>query len=244
MRDRILNLRVGILLILLFAGLNVFSQQLVTEVRELDLNAIAFDPANPLVGKGSTLSYADVEGTPFWSEQWNPAIIYFSNGSKAKINQAKLNLFTDEIHYLSSEGTELAVDNQGITRLIFLNKANLTQPIASFTKLNNHVTNKGTGYYRVLNAGDFQLIVLQKQLLKKSPYDPIQGKSISSFYTTKDYAMYNKGKVIPLNNLDRNNILSAISFNSKVEPWLVENKNKLKSEKEIVAFLNFFNSLQ
>ena len=141
--------------------------QLITDVRELDLNTIAYDPAHPKNSKGSTMNYAEIEGTPFWSEQWNPAIIYFTNGSKAKINQAKLNLFTDEIHYLSSDGTELAVENEGITRLVFLNKNNLTQPIASFAKLTNHLTGKGTAYYQVLNAGNFQLILLQKHLVKK-----------------------------------------------------------------------------
>ena len=219
------------------------AQQLNMDVRDFDGNMQVYDPANPSKNKGGKLSYAEVEGSAFWSDQWNPAIIYFSNGSKAKINQARLNLYTSEIHYLSGDATELAVDNQDITRLVFLNKNNLTQAIASFTKLTNHLTSKGTAYYRVLNAGDFQLILLQKQLVKTSPYDPIQGKSISSFYSTKEYAMYNKGKVTTLNDLDRSNILSSITFNAKVEPWLKENKNKLKSEKEVIAFLNFFNSL-
>jgi len=220
------------------------AQQLNMDVRDFDGNMQVYDPANPSKSKGAKLSYADVEGTAFWNEQWNPAIIYFSNGSKAKINQAKLNLYTDEIHYLSNDGTELAVDNQNITRLVFLNKNNLTQPIASFTKLINHITNTGTGYYRVLNAGDFQLILLQKQLVKTNPYDPIQGKSISSFYSKKEYAMYNNGKVNTLRDLDRNSILASIPTNASIDNWLKENKNKLKSEKEVITFLNFFNTLK
>ena len=36
--------------------------QLITDVRELDLNAMTYDPANPKIGKGFTISYADVEG--------------------------------------------------------------------------------------------------------------------------------------------------------------------------------------
>ena len=240
-------IKLSILGFILFSSARANAQmnegQLITDVRELDLNTIAYDPAHPKEGKGNTLTYADIEGTPFWNEQWGPAIIYFVNGSKAKINQAKLNLYTDEIHYLSSEGSELAVDNDGVTRLVFLNKNNLTQPIASFAKLNNHVNGKGTAFYRVLNAGNYQLILLQKQLVKTSPYDPIQAKRISSFYSTKDYAMYNNGKVTSLKDLDRNSILSSIPYNPNVEAWLKENKNKLKIEKEAIAFLNYFNSL-
>lgn len=220
------------------------AQQLNMDVRDFDGNMQVYDPANPSKSKENKLSYTEVEGTAFWSDQWNPAIIYFSNGSKAKINQAKLNLYNDEIHYLSGDGTELAVSNQDVTRLVFLSKLNLTQPIASFTKLTNHVTNKGTSFYRVLNAGNFQLVLLQKQLVKTSPYDPIQGKSLSSFYTTRAYAIYNNGKVNPCRDLDRSSILAALPSNSAIDAWLKENKNKLKSEKEVITFLDYFNSLK
>jgi hypothetical protein len=228
----------------LLLSMHAIGQQLNMDVRDFNGNMQVFDPANPSKSKQTNLGYGEVEGTAFWSEQWNPAIVYFSNGSKAKINQAKLNLYTDEIHYLSGDGTELAVYNQDITRLVFLNKTNLTQPIASFTKLTNHITNKGTAYYRVLNAGNFQLILLQKQLVKTSPYDPMQGKSISSFYTTRQYAMYNNGKVNTLSDLNRNDVLASLPANSAVDIWLKENKNKLKSEKEVIAFLDYFNTLK
>jgi hypothetical protein len=241
---RITNIiKLSIFSYFILLGIQATAQQLNMDVRDFDGNMQVYDPANPSKNKGTKLSYTEVEGTAFWSEQWNPAIIYFSNGSKAKINQAKLNLYTDEIHYLSADGTELAVDNKDITRLVFLNKTNLTQPIASFTKLTNHLTNKGLGFYKVLNAGMFQLILLQKQLVKTSPYDPIQGKSISSFYATREYAMYNNGKVVAIRDLDRNNVLATLPSKSAVDNWLKENKNKLKSEKEVIAFLNYFNTL-
>lgn len=244
MKTKLLFLKIFSFAIVLLLSFKANAQQLVTEVREMDLKSLAYDPSSGALKTNTTiLTYADIDGTPFWNEQWNPAIIYFANGAKARINQAKLNLFTDEIHYLSNDGTELAVENEGITRLVFLNKNNLTQPIASFAKLTNHLSGKGSAYYRVLNAGNFQLILLQKQHVKTSPYDPIQAKTISSFYSTKDYVLYNNGKTTPLKDLDRGSILSSIPFNANVENWLKENKNKLKSEKEVISFLNYFNTL-
>jgi hypothetical protein len=217
------------------------AQQLNMDVRDFDGNMQVYDPANPSKSKGTKLSYAEVEGSAFWSDQWNPAIIYFSNGSKAKINQARLNLYTNEIHYLSSNGEELALDNNGIVRLVFLNKNNLTQPIASFAVLMNHLTGNATAYYKVLNAGMFQLIVLQKQLVKTSPYDPIQAKSITSFYSKKDYAIYNEGKIIPLRDLDKSSVLAAIPLDILTRDWLSYSKSKLKSEKEVVEYLEQVN---
>jgi hypothetical protein len=243
MQKKSFNIKLGILLFCVSIGLQSFGQteQLVTEIRELDLNAMTYNPGNTGVGKSKTLSYSEIEGTPFWSEQWNPAIVFFVNGGKAKINQAKLNLNNNEIHYLSNDGTELAVENQGINRLVFLNKKNLTQPIASFAKLINHVTGNGTAYYKILNAGIFQLIVLQSQLVKTSPYDPIQAKSISSFYTKKDYAIYNEGKMIPLRDLDRSSVLAAIPVNTITADWLNNTKSKLRNEKEVIEYLEQVN---
>jgi len=228
-------------ILLLTSSINASAQQLNMDVRDFDGNMQVYDPANPNSSKNKSISYSDVEGTPFWSDQWNPAIIYFSNGSKAKINKARLNLYTDEIHYLSSDGTELAVDNQGITRLVFLNRSNLTQPIASFAVLMNHVSGNGTAYYKVLNTGMFQLILLQKQLVKTSPYDPIQAKSINSFYSKKNYAIYNEGKIIPLRDLDKSSVLAAVPLDILTTSWLSMTKSKLRSEKEVIEYLEQVN---
>jgi len=235
----VIKLMTTFLLIVVCSNIN--AQQLNMDVRDFDGNMQVYDPANPNSSKNKSISYADIEGTPFWNEKWNPAILFFNNGSKAKINQAKLNLYTNEIHYLSSTGEELAVDNNGITRLVFLNKNNLTQPIASFALLMNHITGNGTAYYKVLNAGLFQLILLQKQLIKTSPYDPIQGKSITSFYSKKDYAIYNEGKIIPLRDLDKTSVLTAIPLDILTTSWLNLTKSKLRNEKEVIEYLEQVN---
>jgi hypothetical protein len=228
-------------ILLLAIGFNAKAQQLNMDVRDFDGNMQVFDPANPNSSKNKGISYSDIEGSPFWSDKWNPAIVFFSGGGKAKINQAKLNLYTNEIHYLSSDGTELAVENEGITSIVFLNKNNLTQPIASFAKLVNHLTGNGTVYYKVLNSGIFQLIVLQKKLVKTSPYDPIQGKSITSFYARNDYAIYNEGKIIPLKDLDRIHVLNAVPLDIVTSDWLRSTKSRLKTENEVTAYLEQVN---
>jgi PIN domain nuclease of toxin-antitoxin system len=233
---------INILLLFIFTTEKAEAQQLNMDVRDFNGNIQIFDPANPSSKNNVKQSYADVEGSPFWDEKWNPAIVYFNNGTKAKINQARLNLYTDEIHYINSVGTELAIENQGITRLVFLNQNNLTQPIASFAKLVNHVSGNGTAFYKVLNAGINQLILLQKQFIKTSPYDPIQGKSISSFYSKRNYAIYNQGKIIPLEDLNKKSLQAALANDaSTFELLMKENKSKLKSEKEVIDLLESYN---
>jgi hypothetical protein len=242
MKKKHSSLKIAGTFILFSLAISLQAQQLNMDVRDVDGNIRVYDPSNIAHGKSELVDYADIQGSPYWDDNWNPAIIYFNNGSKAKINQAKLNLYTDEIHYVNSLGVELAVENQGIVRLVFLNKNNLTQPIASFAKLMNHTSGNGTGYYRVLNGGLYQLILLQKQYVKTSPYDPIQGKSISSFYSKKNYAIYNEGKIIPLEDLNKKSIQQAFLNDPAFEILLKENKSKMKSEKDFTDFLYLYNA--
>jgi len=193
-----------------------------------------FDPAKLTDKKTSSLTYADVEGSPFWDDNWHEAIIYFKINGLAKLPQAKLNLHTGEIHYLNPVGTELAVENENIEKIVFINEKDNTKPLAVFATLPDYIDNKSSALFRVFNNGYLQLVLLQKNLVKTSPYDPMLGKN----------AIYINGKIKPLKDLDRNSVLSAIPFESTIEPWLKQNKNKLKSENDIIDLLNYFNSIK
>ena len=203
-----------------------------------------FDPAKLTDKKTSSLTYAEVEGSPFWDDNWHNAIIYFKNNGQVKLPQAKLNLHTGEVHYLSPVGIELAVENENIEKLVFINEKEKTKPLAVFATLPDYIDSKPTALFRVFNNGYLQLILLQKNLVKTSPYDPMLGKNISSFFSKKYYAIYMNGQIKPLKDLDRNSILSAIPFDAKIEPWLKQNKNKLKSENDVIDLLSYFNSIK
>jgi hypothetical protein len=56
--------------------------------------------------------------------------------------------------------------------------------------------------------------------------------------------LYNNGKTIPLKSLDKNSVLAAVPYNTSVQPWIKNTKNKLKSEEDFTALLNYYNSLE
>jgi len=194
--------------------------------------------------KAKGLTYEDVEGTPFWDEHWNSAILYFKSGAIYKLPKAKLNLYTTEVHYTNEKDGELVAETSLIDKIVFLNSKDATKISAVFAVLPDYIDNKPAGFFRVFNNGAYQLILLQKSLVKVSPFDPLTGKNITSFFTKSYYGIYNNGKTIPLKSLDRNSLLAAIPFNASVEPWIKNNKNKLKSEEDIIALLNYYNSLE
>ena len=192
--------------------------------------------------KATGLNYEDVEGTPFWDEHWNTALLYFKSGAIYKLPKAKLNLYTAEVHYENEKEGELVAETSLIDKIVFLNSKDTTKILAVFAALPDYIDNKPAGFYRVFNNGAFQLILLQKNLVKVSPFDPLLGKNITSFFTKYYYGIYNNGKTIPLKGLDKNSVLAAIPFN--VEAWVKNTKNKLKSEEDFIALLNYYNSLE
>lgn len=80
----IYNFKYCLFIVLILLGLNVNAQQLNMDVRDFNGNMQVYDPANPSKSKTASFDYAEVEGSAFWSEQWNPAIIYFNNGGRQK----------------------------------------------------------------------------------------------------------------------------------------------------------------
>jgi len=194
--------------------------------------------------KATGLTYEDVEGTPFWDEHWNSALLYFKSGAIYKLPKAKLNLYTAEVHYENEKEGELVAETSLIDKIVFLNSKDATKISAVFAVLPDYIDNKPAGFFRVFNNGAYQLILLQKNLVKVSPFDPLTGKNTTSFFTKSYYGIYNNGKTIPLKGLDRNSVLSVIPFNAAVEPWIKNTKNKLKSEEDFITLLNYYNSLE
>jgi len=194
--------------------------------------------------KATGLTYEDVEGTPFWDEHWNSALLYFKSGTIYKLPKAKLNLYTTEVHYENEKEGELVAETSLIDKIVFLNSKDATKISAVFAVLPDYIDNKPAAFFRVFNNGAYQLILLQKNLVKVSPFDPLLGKNTTSFFIKSYYGIYNNGKTIPLKGLDKNSILAAIPFNAAVEPWIKNSKNKLKSEEDFITLLNYYNSLE
>ncbi|MCX6203267.1 MAG: hypothetical protein NTY43_03110 [Bacteroidetes bacterium] len=249
MKKKFGRFRVLILLVIVF----ISTTQLKAQNLTIDVNEAGKGPSPGMImitnssaigdKKAKGLTYEDVEGTPFWNEHWNSALLYFKSGTIYTLPKAKLNLYTTEVHYENEKGVELVAETILIDKIVFLNSKDATKVLAAFAVLPDYIDNKPAGFFRVFNDGAYQLILLQKNLVKVSPFDPLTGKNITSFFTKYYYGIYNNGKTIPLKALDRNSILSVIPFNASVEPWIKNTKNKLKSEEDIIALLKYYNSI-
>jgi hypothetical protein len=201
------------------------------------------DPATLGSKKVELLNYSDIEGSPFYNQKWSKAFLYLKNGNLVKIDRIKLNMYSNEVDYINNNNVEMVLEAVNFKKIIVM-KQDDTSHIAAIFECYPDMTDatKGEAFYRVLNGGIIQLYTLEKTILKTGAYDPLLGKDPKSFYTKKFYALTNSGAFSPIKLLDRNTILPLIKSHQEDEDWLDGNRNKLKNEKEVIAFFEFFNS--
>lgn len=215
-----------------------------TSVGELDISYSKirnFNSSSEGQKKVENLSYADVQGSPFWDNDWNAAVFVLANGSIAKTQKAKLNLFTNEIHFVNSDNKEMACENKEIIKILFFKKMDTTKVVAVFESFAD-ASGTNTVYCRILNKGKLRLIEQRKVLVKEKEYNPLSGKKEYSFYSKNNYAIADEEKINPIKSLTQSSLFSAIPESASYKEWLTRNNNKLKNESEIVSFLNYYNS--
>lgn len=215
-----------------------------TSVGELDISYSKIRNFNSLPEgqkKVENVLYADVKGSPFWDNDWNAAVFVLANGHIAKTQKAKLNLFTNEVHFVNSANIEMACENKEIRKILFFKGMDTTKVVAVFESFAD-ASNTNNVYYRILNRGKLRLMELKKVLVKENEYNPLSGKKEYSFYSKNNYAIADEEKAIPIKSLNQSSLFSAIPESTDYKEWLKQNNNKLKNESEIVSFLNYYNS--
>jgi hypothetical protein len=187
------------------------------------------------------VSYADVQGSPFWDKNWNAAVLVLANGTVTKTQKAKLNLYTNEVHFVNLFNAEMACDNKAIKKVIFFKGIDTSKVMAVFESFANP---SGTDniFFRSLNKGKARLLELKKVSVKESEYNPLVGKKEYSFYTKITYSISDHEKIIPLKTLNQSSLFTAIPKASDYSEWLKQNNNKLKNETEITTFLDYYNN--
>ena len=95
---------------------------------------------------------------------------------------------------------------------------------------------------QVLNQGNLQLLKLNEIKIIKKDYDVLAGKNIYSFKDNIRYFFLKDNNLLDCRSLNKADIFTAILPDAAANTWLNDNKNKLKSEKDVVSFLAYYNT--
>lgn len=203
------------------------------------LNNIATKILNTDYLDKSGNSLSEVKGSPFAEETWQPAFLYLNGGGRVFVNKAKLNNYTGELHYINENGTELAPLQNTVLRFDLLDFKDSSIVKKQYFYFSDPFKNNQFNFFEAHNDGPVKLLSRQEKFIFTENYDPLKGKTEQYFKTNTYYAILINSNLTKLNDLNREEILKALSSASKKYP--IETKQKLKTIKEVAAFLNQLN---
>jgi len=218
----------------------------------------SFEYANTTIGSGgfvrfnnfaelgqksdNKVDYSEVRGSCFWDSEWNPAILIVKSGQGFKLRSAKLNLYTNDIHYLDNKGVELVAQNK-VQNIIFFDRKDTTKLKAVFQHLAGFKIKDVDFYAQLLVEGKIQFLKRKEIKLSKNK-DTMLDHPDLRFTSEVYYYIEENGNLTHLKGISKENLFSIIKTTQEDEDWLKANKNKLKNEAEIIAFLTNRNSIK
>lgn len=184
-------------------------------------------------------SNSNIVGSPFFMDEWTPGVIYLKDGSKADKFQLKLDIFSNELLFLHQNKT-LAVVNP--VKEFVLTPATGMRYLFRCGFLAIERNTEAT-FYQVLQDGATALLKLNKKsLVDVAEYN--KASTTKEYSLTETYYISKPGGYAIKIKKDRASFLEAIGDTTgKLKEWLDKNKNRCKTEEELMAAVEAFNSL-
>lgn len=206
-------------------------------------NSFGFVRVNDMKGLRSKpipgINYDEIDGSSFWAHNWNAAILYTPD-YKVLLPEAKLNFYSNELWYKNDTGQVLAISAGTVQKVIFYQGTDTNAIAAKFVYLQTPGENLNH-YFEVLNDGAARLLKLDNVTITERPYDLIQGKHVYAFIHQRIYYLARNNDLIKLPGLNKEVIFPIIQPTAEDQEWLKKNNNKLRNEKDFVAFFDYFN---
>jgi len=182
-----------------------------------------------------------VSGTPFFKDDWMSAVVIFPDNRQQKDLPVKINLHTNEVHYIDLHGAERVAMNT-------LKEIVLTDSLrgTNFRFVHSSGMPKAVGlregWYLWLHSGDASLYkVFNKTITETKPY----GSSYTeqSMKTTESYLVHYNNALIEIKKIKD---APAVLANKKaeVEDYLKNQDNKsLSTDDRMARLMAYYNSL-
>jgi hypothetical protein len=202
---------------------------------------ITMDRNNVIDKFGNRSPYNNnIKGSPFLNDEWLNGSIYGLDLKKMAQVKIRLNTNGNEVHFLDMKNVELVVDKSKIKKVAIYDEL-ISDSIYfenGFTDTKAELTT--STLVQVLNKGE--VLLLKKHTNNVVKKDSLFGAiNVYYFAPTFDYFLKNEKNIIQKIKKFDINTLSAILPNKEIITNYLKQKNKIKTEKEIIEFLSFYN---
>lgn len=193
----------------------------------------------------NSVPYEKIKGSPFWNDQWKPAVLYADNNKTYGLYSVRINLATNELHYLSKNGEELVASARDVKRIVFYEDSTAGKILTVFRNDFPEISwlNKEhpDNYVQILNEGNARLL---KQVIRKvNVGDSLFGTQKRYFFSDHSYyyMQYNL-RIERIQKLNKDEIFALLPGSLSFAVWLKQNKIELTKEAGVLRFLEYYNS--
>jgi hypothetical protein len=182
-----------------------------------------------------------LNGTPFFSDEWMKGIITLSDGKSYKGERLRVDLLNTKLFFVNQDGQE-KVCVSAVDRVLLLDSVNgrVYHFIHSYT-LPVHPDLKDSAWLEVLQPGKAELIKYQKkELIERASYASAPEDIIKT--QSRYYLLHNKRLYKVAAFRDLKNILA--DRKTEIDAYITKQQPSWKNETDIINLVAYYNSLQ
>ena len=186
-----------------------------------------------------------IKGSPFWNEEWQLASLYDNNAQRINIVPIRLNLATNELHFMWKEQELVAGDNTKINLIVFHNNNDSSSICTMFIKnIPDLVLEKKplTAFVQVMNSGNCQLLKYTSRRVYPAEDSLFGTQKRYLFRDVNFYFLKTGDKVERIKRLNSDHFLAHIPEAALYKDWINQNDLSFKKEEDLMLFLNYYNS--
>jgi hypothetical protein len=186
----------------------------------------------------------DVSGSSFFLPEWKYGQLRLTNGTGYDHIRLRLNLQTQEVHFMGRNGVEMVLPKGFIRELVLLDSTIPDSPSSySFRNGFPAIDNQdGSNFYQVLADGRLDLLRSTRKIVSMEK-NSISGEERKEIREYTDYYLFTGGMMKKLRK-DKTFILGVVGDKKdKVEAYAAAGKLNFKSIDDIGRIINFYNGL-
>lgn len=202
---------------------------------------IKFEGIDPTIGR---IDYSRIKGSPFWKDTWMKAFLFDHRDTALGSFKIRVNLATNEIHFLDLSGEEQVVIPGMLNAVIFMREDDSTKTASIFRANIPEVKKKASCkncFTQELNQGFVRLLKITQRQLKAK--DSLFGTMKSYYFAdAEEYIVQSGQQYHRIKRLNKETIFTFIPGASAYDAWIREKNLRFKNESDYLLFFDHYNA--
>lgn len=194
-------------------------------------------------GRPFESKYVDIAGSPYFTDAYKTASIQLKQGKTFTNVRTRIDMVSQEIHFLSSNGVEGYIESGMVKEVSYTDTT--TSGIVSykfqtgFPSVDRQTVNN---FYQILAEGKCGLLKsISKSISERK--NELSGEVVKEFETTENTYLFIKG-VMKRIKKDKDFFVTELSDKQKeISGFIQSNKLNFKSNDHLIKLINYYNSL-